>query len=45
MSMSLPVKIVAVHEALTRAGVPHAFGGALRWRGAPDAHAARSTST
>ena len=29
MSASLPVKIVAVHEALAAAEVPHAFGGAL----------------
>ena len=27
--MSLPSKIVAVHEALATAGLPHAFGGAL----------------
>jgi hypothetical protein len=27
--MSLPDKIVAVHEALATAGLPHAFGGAL----------------
>ena len=27
--MNLPRKIVAVHKALTKAGVPHAFGGAL----------------
>jgi hypothetical protein len=27
--MSLPEKIVAVHEALATAGLPHAFGGAL----------------
>jgi len=25
----LPAKIVAIHEALTRASLPHAFGGAL----------------
>ena len=27
--MNLPRKIVAVHQALTKAAVPHAFGGAL----------------
>jgi hypothetical protein len=27
--MTLPEKIVALHQALARAGVPHAFGGAL----------------
>jgi len=27
--MSLPTKIVAIHEALTSARLPHAFGGAL----------------
>lgn len=27
--MGLPEKIVAVHESLERAGLPHAFGGAL----------------
>lgn len=27
--MSLAAKIVAVHEALDRSGIPHAFGGAL----------------
>ena len=27
--MTLPEKIVALHRALDRAGVPHAFGGAL----------------
>ncbi len=29
MSTALPTKIVAVHEALAQAEVPHAFGGAL----------------
>jgi len=27
--MGLPEKIIAVHDALTAAGLPHAFGGAL----------------
>ena len=27
--MTLPERIVAIHRALTRAGLPHAFGGAI----------------